>query len=102
MARAAHTGDSKARSGAGGRVTLFTREVFCTLCGISAGQLTTWEYEELIRPARVFERESGGVERLYGEREIKRARLIRSLGEDLEVNIAGIGIILRLLEQMGR
>jgi DNA-binding transcriptional MerR regulator len=102
MARASHTGDNKPRSGAGRRVTLFTREVFCTLCGISAGQLTTWEHEELIQPARMSEREGGAVERLYGEQEIKRARLIRSLGEDLEVNLPGIGIILRLLEQMGR
>jgi len=102
MARTSHIGDHKPRSSAGGRVTLFTREVFCTLCGISAGQLTSWEHEELIRPARIFQRESGAVESLYGESEIKRARLIRSLGEELEVNLAGIEIILRLLEQIER
>jgi DNA-binding transcriptional MerR regulator len=102
MARASHAGGNRARSGAGVRAMLFTREVFCTVCGISAEQLTTWEREELIGPTRMIEREGSAMECLYGDKAIKRARLIRSLGEDLEVNLAGIGIILRLLEQLGR
>ena len=71
------------------------------ISGSGDGTLRVWNLESS-RPARIFQRESGAVESLYGESEIKRARLIRSLGEELEVNLAGIEIILRLLEQIER
>jgi len=44
----------------------------------------------------------GRREPLYNREALRRIRLIRTLAEELEVNLAGIGIILHLLEQLGR
>ena len=48
------------------------------------------------------ERESGQREALYTQDALRRARVIRTLADELEVNIPGIGVILHLLDQMGR
>ncbi len=48
------------------------------------------------------ERARGRIEALYDEDALRRVRVIRTLAEELEVNIPGIGVILHLLDQMGR
>jgi len=78
--------------------TLLTRSALCELGGVSAQQLAVWEYEELVAPERVGEID-GRSEPLYGREALHRVRLIRSLVEDLEVNLPGIGIILELLDR---
>ncbi|HEY2523617.1 MAG TPA: chaperone modulator CbpM [Candidatus Binataceae bacterium] len=78
-----------------------SRSVFCAIGGISERELASWEREDLIAPARV-ERVRGRVEALYDRDALRRVRVIRTLGEELEVNIPGIGVILHLLDQMSR
>ena len=68
---------------------------------VSVGQLRIWEEEELIVPARILELE-GRREPLYTRKALERIRLIRTLAEDLEVNLPGIEVILNLLDRFGR
>jgi DNA-binding transcriptional MerR regulator len=91
---------SSRSSGARGQVVLMSRSVFCSISGISERELASWEREDLIVPARV-ERVRGRIEALYDRDALRRVRVIRTLGEELEVNLPGIGVILHLLDQMG-
>jgi DNA-binding transcriptional MerR regulator len=81
------------------RVTLVSRSAFCFLTGISERQLVIWEREEFIRPATIDEKDD---EPLYDREALRRARVIRTLQEELEVNLPGIDVILNLLEQFPR
>jgi hypothetical protein len=78
--------------------TLVSRTAFCVLAGISESQLTLWEHEELIASVP----DEAGLERLYDESALRRARVIRTLAEDLGVNLPGIDVILNLLDQIDR
>jgi MerR-like DNA binding protein len=82
-------------------IVLVTRTVLCSVCGVSEGQLMVWEHEDLVAPARIDETR-GRVEPLYDRESIRRVRVIRTLAEELEVNLAGIGVILHLLDQIAR
>lgn len=84
-----------------GKVVLMSRSVFCSIGGISERELASWEGEDLIAPVRV-EQVRGRPQPLYDREALRRVRVIRTLGEELEVNIPGIGVILHLLDQMGR
>ena len=76
---------------------LYTRTVLCTICGVSEHQLSVWEREELLMPVRV-----AGTEAFYDNSVFERVRLIRTLAEELEVNVPGISVILNLLDNMSR
>jgi len=89
------------RADRGKRVVLMSRSVFCSIGGISERELASWESEDLIAPVRV-ERVRGRPQPLYDREALQRLRVIRTLGEELEVNIPGIGVILHLLDQMRR
>jgi MerR family transcriptional regulator/heat shock protein HspR len=78
--------------------TLYSRAVVCTMCNITEAELRLWESEELIRPA-TFVRRGNTEIALYDDAALRRARLITTLTEELEVNLPGISIILNLLEQ---
>jgi len=78
-----------------------SRSVFRTIGGISERELASWEHEDLITPVRI-ERVQGRLEALYDREALHRVRVIRTLAEELEVNIPGIGVILHLLDQMER
>jgi DNA-binding transcriptional MerR regulator len=80
---------------------LVSREVFCVLTGISDRQLSVWEHEDLLAPAQVT-RTADALERLYDRAALERARVIRTLSEELEVNLPGVGVILHLLDRLGR
>jgi len=84
-----------------GGLTLVSRAVLCTLSGVSERQLALWEREELIAPARIDEL-AGRREPLYDASALQRVRLIRTLGEELDVNLPGIDVILHLLDQFSR
>jgi DNA-binding transcriptional MerR regulator len=84
-----------------GEVVLISRSVLCTITGISERELTLWEREDLIAPVKV-ERAGGQIEALYEREALRRVRVIRTLAEELEVNLPGIGVILHLLDQMSR
>ncbi len=92
---------TQSKSSTRGQVVLMSRSVFCTIGGISERELASWEREDLIAPVRV-EHGRGRVEALYDRDALRRVRVIRTLGEELEVNLPGIGVILHLLDQMGR
>jgi DNA-binding transcriptional MerR regulator len=81
--------------------TFVTRRYLCHVSGISEQQLAIWEQEELLRPARVA-KVGGRSEVLYPPEAIARVRLIRTLAEELEVNLPGIDVILNLLERLNR
>ena len=92
---------TSSKSSIRGKAVLMSRSVLCVVGGISERELASWEREDLIAPARV-ERVRGRIEALYDRDALRRVRVIRTLGEELEVNIPGIGVILHLLGRMGR
>jgi DNA-binding transcriptional MerR regulator len=81
------------------RTTLLGRSALRLMSGISERQLVLWEHEQLIAPVTTLRAEPS-AEPLYDTRALRRARLIRTLAEDLEVNLAGIDVILHLLDQI--
>ena len=80
------------------RTAYLTREALRSLAGISDDQLRVWEFEELITHSAMMEIE-GHREPVYTQSTLRRIRTIRSLNEDLGVNLPGIGVILHLLDQ---
>src|SRR5215469_13054712 len=83
------------------RLRFYSRSVVCGLCGVSESELALWESEELVTPARLLER-GHRFEPLYDDAALRRIRLIRTLADELEVNVPGISVILHLLEQLAR
>ncbi len=83
------------------RMMFYSRSAACGLCGVTEAELAVWEAEELLAPARLLERDNR-FEPLYDEAALQRIRLIRTLADDLEVNLPGIDVILNLLEQLQR
>jgi DNA-binding transcriptional MerR regulator len=70
------------------------------MTGVSERQLLLWEHEDLIEPVTQPSTEGVAREPLYDAAALRRVRLIRTLAEDLEVNLAGIDVILHLLDQI--
>lgn len=65
------------------------------LCGVHPQTLRQYERMGLVSPTRV-----GAKNRLYCEADIERVRRIQRLTQEIGVNLAGVEIILRLLEDM--
>ena len=65
--------------------------VVARMLGVSAQTLRYYEKEGLIEPSR-----SQGRVRLYSQRDVERLRQIKTLMNDLGVNLAGAEVILRL------
>lgn len=101
MARRGKVLSGSGRRGIPSAGAMVSREAFRVLSGVSERELALWEHEELLAPARVVEFD-GRREMLYAPEALRRARLIRTLAEELEVNLPGIDIILNLLDQMNR
>jgi DNA-binding transcriptional MerR regulator len=83
------------------RHVLISRSAFCAMIGVTERQLSVWEDEELLVPSQLL-KSAGKAQALYEPSALERARLIRTLEQELEVNLPGIGIILQLLERIGR
>jgi DNA-binding transcriptional MerR regulator len=79
--------------------TLMSRTAFRVLAGVTDTELALWEREEFIVPVA---RSDNVGEPLYDTAALRRARLIRTLAEELEVNLPGIEVILHLLDQIAR
>lgn len=71
--------------------------VAARLCDLHPQTLRMYERLGLVRPARV-----GAKNRMYSQRDIERLRQIQRLTQDLGVNLAGVEVILGLLEKMRR
>ena len=69
--------------------------VAAELCGTHPQTLRQYERLGLIVPARV-----GAKNRLYSENDIARVKQIQRLTQHLGVNLAGVDIILKLLDDM--
>ena len=65
------------------------------MVGLHAQSLRYYEKMGLIEPAR-----SEGRVRFYSQRDIERLRQIKTLMNDLGVNLAGVEVILRLTEKI--
>lgn len=91
-------GRSNTRPPRASKAAYLTRDALRTIAGITDDQLRVWEFEELITHSAMMEIE-GHREPVYTQSTLRRIRTIRSLGEDLGVNLPGIGVILHLLDQ---
>jgi MerR family transcriptional regulator/heat shock protein HspR len=65
------------------------------MVGIEAHTLRYYERLGLVQP----ERSSGNI-RLYSEEDIERLRYIKALMSDCGVNLAGVEVVLRLMQRM--
>lgn len=65
------------------------------LCGVHPQTLRAYERLGLIAPAR-----EGEKNRLYSEADVERVKQIQRLTQDMGVNLAGVEIILKLLDNL--
>lgn len=69
--------------------------VAAQLCGVHPQTLRQYERLGLVVPSR-----AGAKNRLYSENDIRRVRRIQRLTQEMGVNLAGVELILRLLDDM--
>lgn len=69
--------------------------VAAELCGVHPQTLRQYERIGLVNPSRV-----GSKNRLYSELDIERVRRIQRLTQDMGVNLAGVELVLKLLDEM--
>lgn len=69
--------------------------VAARMVGVHVQTLRYYERAGLIKPSR-----SGGNTRFYSARDVVHLQRIRSLIEDLGVNLAGVDVIMRMSERM--
>jgi MerR family transcriptional regulator/heat shock protein HspR len=69
--------------------------VAATLCNVHPQTLRQYERLGLVVPSR-----AGAKNRLYSEADIRRVQRIQRLTQEMGVNLAGVELILRLLEDM--
>ena len=69
--------------------------VAARMVGVHAQTLRAYERTGLMDPAR-----SRGNIRMYSPQDLQRARWIRSLIDDLGINLAGVEVIIRMKAQM--
>jgi|SRR5579862_1064083 len=74
---------------------VFMIGVAAQLCGVHPQTLRQYERLGLVAPSRV-----GSKNRLYSEANILRVRQIQRLTQEMGVNLAGVEVILRLLDDM--
>jgi MerR family transcriptional regulator/heat shock protein HspR len=74
---------------------VYVISVAARMLELHAQTLRTYEREGLLRPAR----SAGGV-RMYSDDDIDRVRRIRTLVDELGCNLAGVDVILNLMERM--
>lgn len=65
------------------------------ILGVHAQTLRYYERAGMIAPSR-----SGGNRRLYSTQDIERLRRIKTLIDDLGVNLAGVEVIMRMTERI--
>lgn len=74
---------------------VFMIGVAASLCGVHPQTLRQYERLGLVIPSR-----AGAKNRLYSENDILRVRRIQRLTQEMGVNLAGVELILRLLDDM--
>ena len=76
---------------------LYLIGVAARLCEVHPQTLRMYERLGLVRPARI-----GKKNRMYSDGDIERLRQIQRLTQDMGVNLAGVEVILDLLDKMQR
>lgn len=76
---------------------LYLIGVAARLCELHPQTLRMYERLGLVHPARI-----GRKNRMYSEADIDRLRQIQRLTQDMGVNLAGVEVILDLLDKMQR
>ena len=74
---------------------VFIISVAARMLGVQTQTLRYYERLGLIEPAR-----TGGNQRVFSRADIERVRRIRSFMDNLGVNLAGVEVILRLLDRL--
>ena len=74
---------------------VFIISVAARMLGVRTQTLRYYERLGLIEPSR-----TSGNQRVFSRRDIERVQRIRGLMEDLGVNLAGVEVVLRLLERL--
>ena len=69
--------------------------VAANLCNVHPQTLRQYERLGLVVPSR-----AGAKNRLYSEADIRRVKRIQRLTQEMGVNLAGVELILRLLDEM--
>lgn len=75
----------------------FVMGVAVRMVGVHAQTLRYYERVGLVAPSRSF-----GKRRLYSQRDIERIRRIKTLTDDLGINLAGVEVVLRLMDKMNQ
>ena len=73
----------------------FVISVAARMLGVRTQTLRYYERIGLVQPFR-----TGGNQRVYSRRDVEHVRRIRSMIEDLGVNLAGVEVVMRLLERL--
>jgi MerR family transcriptional regulator, heat shock protein HspR len=74
---------------------LYAISIVAEMLGVHPQTLRLYERQGLITPNR-----TSGKTRLYSERDVEQLRVILHLTQDLGINLAGVGLLLDLQEQM--
>ena len=74
---------------------VFIISVAARMLGVQTQTLRYYERMGLIEPAR-----TGGNQRVFSRADIERVRRIRGFMDNLGVNLAGVEVILRLLDRL--
>jgi len=74
---------------------VFIIGVAARMLGVRTQTLRYYEQLGLVEPSR-----SRGNQRIFSRRDIERVRRIRGLMDDLGVNLAGVEVVLRLLDRL--
>jgi MerR family transcriptional regulator/heat shock protein HspR len=77
------------------REPCFVISIAARMIGVHAQTLRYYERAGLVEPSR-----SGGNKRLYSQRDIEKLRQIKTMVDDLGVNLAGVEVIMRMLDRM--
>ena len=74
---------------------VFIISVAARMLGVRTQTLRYYERLGLVEPAR-----SRGNQRVFSRRDIERVQRIRGLMDDLGVNLAGVEVVIRLLDRL--
>ena len=74
---------------------IFVISIASRIVGIHAQTLRYYERVGLVSPSR-----TEGRQRLYSPEDIEKIRRIRALTEDMGVNLAGVEVILELMDRL--
>ena len=73
----------------------FVISIAANMVGVHAQTLRYYERVGLVMPSR-----SEGKRRLYSPNDIERLRRIKTLTDDMGVNLAGVEVVLKLMERI--